>query len=49
MNLLKRIWKVLKPRTQAQAEHDWLSQSHDLAELERRQRILTNKNLKGWV
>lgn len=49
MSLLKRIWKVIRPRTQAQIEHDWLAESHDLVDLERRQKVLTNKNLKGWV
>lgn len=49
MIMLKRIWNFIKPKSQSQVEHEWLAQSHDLAELERRQKHLINKNLKGWV
>lgn len=31
------------------AEYEYLSQSTDLVDLERRQRQLMNSNLKGWV
>lgn len=49
MIFLKKLWNKIKPKTQQQIEHDWLAQSSDLVDLERRQKLLTNRNLKGWV
>jgi len=49
IKLVKKVWNVIRPRTQAQIEYDYLANSHDLQDLERRQRVLMNKNLKGWV
>ena len=45
MSLLKNYLRKWE-RTQAQIEHDWLAESHDLVDLERRQRILTNKKFE---
>tara|TARA_B100000963_G_scaffold346033_1_gene350794 strand:- start:624 stop:776 length:153 start_codon:yes stop_codon:yes gene_type:complete len=49
IKILKKLWKLTKPRTQEQIEYDYLANSQDLADLERRQKVLMNKNLKGWV
>jgi|TARA_B100001094_G_scaffold253149_1_gene251426 hypothetical protein len=49
IKLIKKVWNAIRPRTQAQQEYDYLANSHDLQDLERRQRVLMNKNLKGWV
>tara|TARA_B100000085_G_scaffold258074_1_gene259879 strand:- start:528 stop:689 length:162 start_codon:yes stop_codon:yes gene_type:complete len=46
---LKSFLKSMKPKSRQEREHEWLAQSSDLVDLERRQKILTNSNLKGWV
>jgi hypothetical protein len=42
MKLLKSIWNNIRFKTQQEREHEWLAQSKDLVDLERRQRILQN-------
>jgi hypothetical protein len=56
MTILKKLWDKVRPMTREEREHEWLSKSADLVELERRQRKLNhidmgnvNANLKGWV
>lgn len=52
MRYLKKVLSLIKPKTQQQRIEEYLSQSTDLVDLERRQRQLTygiNPNLKGWV
>jgi len=51
MTFIKKIFKKIKPKTQQEIEYEYLSQSKDLVDLERRQRLLMreNSNLKGWV
>lgn len=59
-SLLNRIVDLLRSSTSTKsAEEEWLAQSTDLVDLERRQKMLTrgtapfqvqaNSNLKGWV
>jgi hypothetical protein len=48
IKLIKKVWNVVKPRTQKQREYDYLANSQDLADLERRQKQLimgTNRGL----
>lgn len=55
LKFILKLLKKLKPRTIEQIEYDYLASSHDLVDLERRQRVLqrrettVNHNLKGWV
>ena len=49
IKILQKIFKAMKPMSQSEREHEWLAKSTDLVDLERRQKVLTNKNLKGWV
>ncbi len=55
LKFILKLLKKLKPRTTEQIEYDYLASSHDLVDLERRQRVLqrrettVNHNLKGWV
>ena len=46
--ILKYIWS-LRPKSQQKLREEWLASSHDLVELERRQKQLINPNLKGWI
>ena len=46
--ILKFIWN-LRPKSQKELREEWLACSHDLVELERRQKQLINPNLKGWI
>lgn len=45
----KDLWWLLKPQTEQERRDEWLGQSKDLAELERRQQHILNPNLKGWI
>ena len=47
--ILKYIWNNLRPKSQKEIREEWLASSHDLVELERRQKMLINPNLKDWV
>jgi len=38
MTILKKIWDKIRPMTREEREHEWLSKSSDLVELERRQK-----------
>jgi len=55
LKFILKLLKKLKPRTIEQIEYDYLASTHDLVDLERRQRVLqrrettVNHNLKGWV
>ena len=49
MKIIKSILKFFKPRSIKELEEEWLAESHDLVELERRQKQLINPNLKGWI
>ena len=40
IKLLSKIWSSIKPKTRAEREYEWLSNSKDLVDLERRQRQL---------
>ena len=46
--ILKYIWN-LRPKSQQKLREEWLASSHDLVELERRQKQLLNPNLKVWI
>ncbi len=49
IKILKKVLKAMKPMSRSEREHEWLAKSTDLVDLERRQKVLTNHNLKGWV
>jgi|TARA_X000001036_G_C20345190_1_gene670215 hypothetical protein len=49
MKILKNIWNYIRPKSQRELQEEWLASSHDLVELEKRQKQLINPNLKGWV
>ena len=49
MKILKEIFNFFIPRSIKELEHDWLAESENLVELERRQKQLINPNLKGWI
>jgi len=49
LNRIRKFYNIIRPKTQKELEHEWLSQSDSLEELERRMKVLENKNLKGWV
>ena len=49
MKILKAIVNFFRPRSIKEMEHDWLAESDNLVELERRQKQLINPNLKGWI
>lgn len=53
MSLLNKFWNYIRPKSEREREELYLSQSKDLADLERRQRLLQNKhtnpNLHNWV
>ncbi len=46
--LVKIFWSPSQPGL-TKREEQWLSQSSDLVELERRIKKLENQNLRGWV
>ena len=47
MKILKAIFNFFRPRSIKELEHDWLAESENLVELERRQKQLINPNLKA--
>ena len=49
MKILKIIIDFFRPRSIKEIQEEWLAESHDLVELERRQKQLIKPNLKGWV
>lgn len=49
MSFIKKVYNAIRPKPQRELEDEWLSQSGTLEELERRMKMLENKNLKGWV
>ena len=49
MKFLKDAWFWIRPKTEREMVEEWLANSTDLVDLERRQKILLNPNLKGWV
>lgn len=53
MNLLSKIWNYIRPKSEREREEQYLAESVDLVDLERRQQILarkhTNPNLHNWV
>lgn len=49
---LSGVWNAVRPKTQKDRIEEYLSQSTDLVDLERRQKQLqwtSNPNLKGWI
>jgi len=49
IKVLKAVANFFRPRSIKEMEHDWLAESDNLVELERRQKQLINPNLKGWI
>ena len=53
MNWLNKVWDYIRPKSEREREEQYLAQSVDLVDLERRQKVLQNKhtnpNLSGWV
>ena len=49
MKIINAIIKFFKPRSIEELRDEYLAKSHDLVELERRQRELINPNLRGWI
>jgi len=49
ITILKDLWFYIRPKTEKEMVEEWLAKSTDLVDLERRQKILLNPNLKGWV
>ena len=49
MKIVKLILDFFRPRSIKEIEEERLAESHDLVELERRQKQLINPNLKGWI
>lgn len=58
MKIIKAFFNFFRPRSIKELEYDWLAESQDLVELERRQKLLwnghktmvsVNPNLRGWV
>ena len=45
----KLILNFFRPRSIKELEEEWLAESPNLVELERRQKQLINPNLKGWI
>lgn len=43
MNWFVKIWNAIRPKTQREIEDEYLSKAVDLADLERRMKILYNK------
>lgn len=53
MNLLNKFWQRIRTMTEREREEQYLAESVDLVDLERRQRALQQKhinpNLHNWV
>tara|TARA_B100000214_G_scaffold374908_1_gene359186 strand:- start:2253 stop:2402 length:150 start_codon:yes stop_codon:yes gene_type:complete len=49
MKIVKLILDFFRPRSIKEIEEEWLAESPNLVELERRQKQLINPNLKGWI
>ena len=49
MKIVKLILDFFRPRSIKELEEEWLAESPNLVELERRQKQLINPNLKGWI
>lgn len=49
MKLVTKIWNAIRPKTQKEIEAEYLSNSTDHADLERRIKKLENSNLSGWA
>lgn len=48
-NFLSKVWNKIRPKTERELQDEYLSQSADLADLERRIKYLENHNLRGWL
>jgi len=49
LDKIKNFFKSITQDHTRKMEEEYLAKSVDLADLERRQRKLMNKNLRGWV
>lgn len=49
MNILGKLFRMIKPKTQREIEEEYFSKATDLSDLERRMRKVQNQNLRGWV
>ena len=50
MRIPGKIWKAIRPMTDAEMRDEYLGQSKDHGDLERRLRHLENSNLRGrWI
>jgi len=49
LETLKAVYKAIRPKTRRELEEDYLSESKDLTDLERRIKKLENNNLTGWI
>jgi hypothetical protein len=50
MNIIKKIWNTVRPKTDAEYRDEYLGLSKDHGDLERRLRHLENGNLRGkWI
>ena len=48
-SLLNKIAEFFTVKTREKLEEEYLSQSHSLADIERRLRNIQNKNVRDWV
>ena len=48
-SFLNKIAELLSVKSRAKLEEEYLAQSHSLADLERRQRLIQNKSIQDWV
>ena len=46
--MFKRIWNAIKPMSYRDMEEAYYAKATDLADLERRIRMVQNNNLAGW-
>lgn len=50
ISIMKKLFSVIRPKTQRDYEEEYLAKSNDLTDLERRQKkLIMNPNLSGWV
>ena len=49
MKIVKLILDFFRPRSIKEIEEEWLAESPNLGEIERRQKQLIKPNLKGWI
>ena len=48
MKKIKKIWNAIRPKSRIDREYDYLAQSTDICDLERRLRALQNGYANSW-